>query len=145
MNDYLREFLEIFDCGYSDVILVCIETHEEHLKHLRRVLTENSDKLRCHKITVRFIRFYYVREVEYLGHIISDDGNSDDESKVNSIQYWPIPRNKIDLQSFLGLLNYYGRIIEGCAAISKPLKELSKNGPFSWNPSTEESKLRRIL
>jgi hypothetical protein len=46
-----------------------------------------------------------VREVEYLGHIVSSEGIRPMPSKVEAIRTWPVPKNVTEVQSFLELAN----------------------------------------
>jgi hypothetical protein len=46
---------------------------------------------------------------------------------------------KNNFQSFLGMVNFYRRFIRDCAAISRPLTELTGNSEFSWDESTQNS------
>jgi hypothetical protein len=48
-----------------------------------------------------------LKEVSFLGHIISEGGISVDPSKVKSVLSWSTPQNVSDIQSFLGLTGYY--------------------------------------
>jgi RNase H-like domain found in reverse transcriptase len=50
-------------------------------------------------------------EVDFLGHVVNAEGIKMQKSKVEAIQKWPRPKNVRDLQSFLGLANYYRRYI----------------------------------
>jgi hypothetical protein len=56
---------------------------------------------------------FWLKEVSFLGHIISEGGISVDPSKVKSVLSWSTPQNVLDIQSFLGLAGYYRRFIEG--------------------------------
>lgn len=42
-----------------------------------------------------------VRQVEYLGHIISGDGLKKDPAKVKCMVEWPVPKNLKALRGFL--------------------------------------------
>ena len=46
-------------------------------------------------------------DIKFLGHIISKDGIRVNPSKVDVLKNHPIPQNKKQLISFLGLANYY--------------------------------------
>jgi len=46
------------------------------------------------------------------------------EAKIKTVLDWPVPKLVKDIQKFLGLANYYRRLIEGFAKIVKPLYEL---------------------
>lgn len=46
-------------------------------------------------------------KIKFLGHCISVKGITTDPDKVSAIQQFPIPKNKKQLKSFLGLTNYY--------------------------------------
>jgi hypothetical protein len=81
-----------------------------------------------------------LKEVSFLGHIISEGGISIDPSKVNDILSWKTPQNVSDIISFLGLVGYYRRFIEGFSKISKPMpKLLAKGKTFEWMPRREAS------
>jgi hypothetical protein len=81
-----------------------------------------------------------LKEVLFLGHIISEGGISVDHSKVKDVLSWKTPQNISDIRSFLGLARYYRRFIEGFSKISKPMTELlAKGNTFEWTPMRETS------
>jgi hypothetical protein len=81
-----------------------------------------------------------LNEVSFLGHIISEGGISTDPSKVKDLLSWNTPQNVSNNKSFLGLVGYYRRFIEGFSKISKPMTELlAKDKTFEWTPRREAS------
>jgi hypothetical protein len=46
---------------------------------------------------------FWLKEVSFLGHIISEGGISIDPSKVKDVLSWNTPQNVLDIRSFLGL------------------------------------------
>jgi hypothetical protein len=83
---------------------------------------------------------FWLKEVLFLGHIISEGGISIDPSKVKDVLSWSTPQNVSDIRSFLGLAGYYRRFIEGFSKISKPMtKLLAKGNTFEWTPRRETS------
>ena len=78
----------------------------------------------------------FVRRVELLGHIISEEGVSTDPKMTECIRNWPIPSTVKEVRSFLGFCSYYRRFIFRFAEIAKPLHKLmEKSERFKW---TEE-------
>ena len=78
-------------------------------------------------------------EIEYLGHIISEEGISVDPERIEAIMNWPTPRNVTDVRSFLGLAGYYRRFIEGLSKVAHPINSLQKKLiKFEWTPRCEE-------
>jgi hypothetical protein len=76
----------------------------------------------------------------FLGHIISKEGISVDPSKVQDVLSWNAPTSVGDIWSFLGLVGYYQRFIEGFLKISNPMIELLENDKkFEWTPAYEAS------
>jgi hypothetical protein len=74
-----------------------------------------------------------LKEVLFLGHIISEGEISVDPSKVKGVFSWNTPQNVSDIRSFLGLAGYYRRFIEGFSKISKTMIELlAKGKTFEW-------------
>jgi hypothetical protein len=54
------------------------------------------------------------------------------------VQEWPIPKNKHDTRSFLGLCTYYRRIISGFVDIAKPLTKLIEHKrSFQWTSEVQ--------
>jgi len=70
-------------------------------------------------------------EVEFLGHVVSKEGISMDDSRVEVVKQWPTPKSYHDIQVFIGFTNYYRRFIQEYSGITRPLTDLlkgSKNG-----------------
>ncbi|KAA3470967.1 Retrotransposon protein [Gossypium australe] len=96
------EFL--FVVVFIDNILIYSQDKSEHAKHLRTVLQTLRDK----KLSAKFSKNeFWLREVRFLGHIISGDGIRVDPSKISTIVEWKPPRNVSEVRSFLGLTGYY--------------------------------------
>ena len=82
----------------------------------------------------------FQKEVEYLGHLISERGITCSQKKIKAVEDWPIPRDKTEVRSFLGLLNYYRRFIPDFATVAFPLTKLTqKKIKFSWNEKCQYS------
>jgi Reverse transcriptase (RNA-dependent DNA polymerase)/RNase H-like domain found in reverse transcriptase len=136
MNDVFHTHLDSFVIIYLDDILIYSITLEEHLVHLRKLL----ELLRQHKLYAKMSKCAFcLPKVEYLGHLLSDIGISVENTKVETIREWPIPRCKTDIQSFLGMINFYRRFITSCARVSKPLTQLTCNTPFKWDGATQDA------
>uniref|UniRef100_A0A453SWU5 Reverse transcriptase domain-containing protein n=1 Tax=Aegilops tauschii subsp. strangulata TaxID=200361 RepID=A0A453SWU5_AEGTS len=79
MNKVFMEFLDKFVVVFIDDILVYSKNEEEHKEHLRLVL----EKLREHQLYAKFSKFeFWLKEVGFLGHVISREGIAVDPSKV---------------------------------------------------------------
>jgi len=78
---------------------------------------------------------FYQQQIQYLGHIISEEGIEVDRSKIEAIKEWLILRNVTDVRSFTGLAGYYRRFIEGFSKIAHPITSLQRKGvKFEWTP-----------
>jgi hypothetical protein len=83
---------------------------------------------------------FWIEEVPFLGHIISNGGISVDPAKVSDIMVWNIPSTVTEVQSFLGLAGYYRRFIEGFSKIAKPMTSLLEKGrEFKWDEKCQDS------
>src|ERR1700724_2672312 len=122
---------------YIDDILIFTETEEGHdtvvLEVLKR-LKDNDLFLKPEKC------FFKVREVEMLGMIIGPEGVKMDPSKLESIARWAVPTKVKEVQSFLGLANYYRRFIKDFSKIATPLHKLTrKDHPWSWTDDCQKA------
>ena len=136
MNDIFRPYLDKFISAYLDDILIYSNNLENHLRHLRLTL----NKLREHKLYAKLSKCQFaVQEVEYLGFLLKPGGVCINPSKIDAIKSWEVPKSKRDVQSFMGMINYFRRFIKDCSKIAKPLTELTKNVEFVWDERTEKA------
>jgi hypothetical protein len=81
---------------------------------------------------------FWLKQVAFLGHVISKGGISVDPSKVQDVLSWKAHMSVGNIWSFLELAGYYRRFIEGFLKISKPMTELlEKDKQFEWTPACE--------
>ncbi|GKD62019.1 putative reverse transcriptase domain-containing protein, partial [Tanacetum coccineum] len=81
-------------------------TQEEHVEHLRLVLGLLKKKKLCAKFSKCE---FWLREVQFLGHVINGNGIHVDPSKNEVVKNWKAPRTPTEVRSFLGLAEYYRR------------------------------------
>jgi len=137
INDVLDGILGDFVFGYIDDILIFSPDIDSHFKHLTEVLS----RLRKAGLYVKLEKCEFcVPFLDFLGHRISSEGIFMDPKKISSVLEWPTPTNVKEVQSFLGLANYYRRFIPNFAVIARPLNNLlKKNTKFIWNNEVEEA------
>ncbi|WVZ48654.1 hypothetical protein U9M48_000075 [Paspalum notatum var. saurae] len=136
MNSVFMNELDKFVVVFIDDILIYSKNEKEHEEHLRVVLT----RLREHKLYAKFSKCaFWLREVGFLGHILSEKGVAVDPSK---------PETVTEIRSFLGLAGYYRRFIKDFSKIAKPMTSLTKkNAKFVWGPKCEDGfrELKKLL
>jgi hypothetical protein len=145
MNGVFREYLDKFVIVFLDEILVYSKSEEENEHHLRMVL----QVLREHQLYEKLSKFsFYQKQIHYLGHIISKDGIAMDPEKIESIREWSVPKNVIEVRSFMGLDSYYRRFIARFSRIAHPITSLQrKEKKFQWAEECERSfqQLKQLL
>ena len=122
MNDLFRDLINQGDTvTFIDDILVATDMEEGHSELVEKVLKrleENNLFVKPEKCK------WKVREVEFLGVVISPKGVEMQKEKVEGVLKWPVPRNVKEVQKFLGLANYYRRFIKDFARIAALLHVL---------------------
>ncbi|WVZ76648.1 hypothetical protein U9M48_024604 [Paspalum notatum var. saurae] len=129
--------LDKFVVVFIDDILVYSKNEKEHEEHLRTVLT----RLREHQLYAKFSKCaFWLREVSFLGHILSEEGVAIDPSKVEDVLNWKQPETVTEIRSFLGLAGYYRRFIKDFSKTAKPMTSLTKkNAKYLWDPKCEQA------
>ena len=83
---------------------------------------------------------FWLTEVNFLGHVVSEAGIAIDHSKVEAVQEWQRPTNVFEVRSFLGLAGYYRRFVEDFSRIAAPMTRLTRKGvKFDWNEECENA------
>jgi hypothetical protein len=131
MNKVFMEYLDQFVVVFIDDILVYSQNEEAHEDHLRLVL----QKLFDNQLYAKFSKCdFWLKEVAFLGHIITNGGIKVDPSKISEILNWKQHIDVSKIRSFLGLAGYYRRFIEGFSKIVKPHTSLLEKGKeFMWD------------
>jgi len=116
---------------YLDNILIFTKTKEKHAQAVRwvlQVLKENKLFLRPEKCE------FYKQQIKYLGLVILENEVSMDPVKVAGVREWPTPENKMDVQAFLGFVNFYWRFIWDFSAKARPLFDLTRSEQvWTWS------------
>ncbi|GKB80606.1 reverse transcriptase domain-containing protein [Tanacetum coccineum] len=135
MNRVCTPYLDNFVIVFIDDILVYSKTQEEHVKHLKLVL----GLLKKEKLYAKFSKCeFWLREVQFLRHVINGNGIHVDPSKIEAVKNWKAPRTPTEVRSFLGLAGYYRRFIENFSKIAKSLTILTqKCKTFDWGEEQE--------
>jgi hypothetical protein len=121
MNIVFMEYLNQFVVVFIDDILVYSQSEEAHENHLGLVL----QKLRDNQLYAKFSKCdFWLKEVAFLGHIITIGEIKVDPDKISEILNWKQPTDVSKIRSFLGLAGYYRRFIEGFSKIVRPLTSL---------------------
>ncbi|KAL0551449.1 hypothetical protein IC582_010537 [Cucumis melo] len=133
----LLEFLDTFVIVFIDDILIYSKTEAEHEEHLRMVL----QTLRDNKLYAKFSKCeFWLKQVSFMGHVVSKAGVSVDPAKVEAVTGWTRPSTVSEVRSFLGLAGYYRRFVENFSRIATPLTQLTRKGaPFVWSKACEDS------
>jgi len=130
MNTVLAGLTGLKAFVYLDDIIIyalSIADHSEKLKAVFERLRTFNLKLQPSKCT--FMR----KEVNYLGHVITDQGVKPNPQKIKCVIEFPIPTNEKEVKSFLGVSGYYRRFVPGYGRIAKPLTTLLKKDViFKW-------------
>ena len=136
-NTILRDGLDKFVLVFLDDILVYSRTREEHVQHLRSILS----RLRSEKFYGRLAKCDFFRtEVEYLGFDVGAYGIKPLLSKIRAIAEWPTPECTRDVRSFVGMTNSYRKFVSWFSETASPLTDLTKKDrKFEWGPKKEEA------
>jgi hypothetical protein len=125
MNIIFRNYLDKFFIIFLDDILIYSKSEEEHEHQSRlafQVIREHSLYSKLSKCS------FYQEKIHYFGYIVLEEGMAMDPEKIESIREFPTPRHVFEVRSFMGLVRYYIRFIEGFSKIAHPITSLQKKG-----------------
>ena len=134
-----------FAMGYLDDIIIFSKTEEEHLQHVEEIL------VRLRKFRLKMKRekcSFFKKNIQYLGHLVSERGFELLLEKLESIRKMAALRTAKEVKQFLGLIGYYRKFVPHFADISRPLTKLTcHNVVFEWTDQCSKAfnHLRELL
>ena len=122
---------------YLDDIVIYAKSLQDHNNKLREVL----GRLRKHRLKLQPDECELLRkEVNYLGHQITEAGVRPDPRKVLAITTFPTPTTVKQLKTFCGMVSYYRPFIHDCSKVAIPLYRLLKrDAKFEWGPEQDHA------
>ena len=120
---------------FIDDILIYSKTRDEHVNHIRIVLQTLQDHWLYAK---REKCDFWMTEIKFLEHVVSQEGISVDPAKIDAILQWEQPKNVTEIHSFLGWAGYYRHFVENFSRIAAQLTMLTrKDVIFEWDDTYE--------
>ena len=110
------------------------KVHLERLAEVLKRLSEYGMRVNLDKCQ------FFEEKIEYCGYIIDRRGIHKVQKKIDAVQNMPVPQNKDQVRSFVGLVNYYGRFFPQLSTTIFPLNQLLRNDvPFKWSKVCNEA------
>ena len=131
--------------GYLDDIIIFSKNELEHLKHLEEIFT----RLERFGLKMKREKYdFFKRHIQYLGHLIMEEGLTPLPEKLESTRKMPRPKSAKEVKQFLGLIGYYQKFIPRFSDLARSLTNLTRHEvEFNWSEKCEKSfnHLRELL
>ena len=125
MSLVLRDLTYLICLSFIDDCLVIGRSFDEHLTNVETVLQRfEQANLRLKPKKCKFFQ----HQVNFLGHVVSQDGVGVDPRKTSVIKQWPFPKSISELRGFLGISGYYRAYIPNYSEVAAPLIEMLRKG-----------------
>ena len=134
-----------FAMGYLDDIIIFSRTKEEHLEHLEKIFWKQREyglKMKREKSD------FFKKHLQYLGHLVSEEGFKPLPDKIKSIKNMLPPKTAKEVKQFLGLAGYYRKFVSRFTDLSRPPTNLTQqNIEFQWTDKCQKlfDNLRELL
>ncbi|KAI3732488.1 hypothetical protein L1987_63693 [Smallanthus sonchifolius] len=137
MNRVCRPFLDHSVIVFVDDLLIYSRSESDHAFHLHEIF----EVLQREKLYAKFSKCaFWLREIQFLGHVVNEKGITVDPSKIVAVKDWSSPKTPSEIRSFLGLVGYYRRFIENFSQIALPMTKLTrKETKFVWGSEQESA------
>jgi hypothetical protein len=145
INQVLRGLLWKNCLAYLDDLLIFSDREHCHFTLIDRIL--NRLKKSGLKLNPKKCKFAYF-ELEFLGHVISEEGIRPNPEKIRAVKEMRPPTDKTALKSFLGLCSFYRRFIRNFSKIARPLNEITGHqARFEWTERCQKAfdRLKHVL
>ena len=126
-----------FAMGYLDDIIIFSNNEIEHLQHIEEIfnrLERFGLKMKREKCD------FFKKHIQYLGHLIVEDGFTPLPEKLKSIRNMPRPKTPKEVKQFLGLIGYYRKFVPRFSDIARSLTNLTRHDTeFLWSEKCDKA------
>ena len=126
-----------FAMGYLDDIIIFSNNEIEHLRHIEEIFT------RLERFGLKMKREkcdFFKKHIQYLGHLIAEDGFTPLPEKLKSIRNMPKPKTPKEVKQFLGLIGYYRKFVPRFSNIARSLTNLTRHDTeFMWTEKCDKA------
>ena len=123
--------------GYLDDIIIFSNNEIEHLQHIEEIfnrLERFGLKMKKEKCD------FFNRHIQYLGHLIAEEGFTPLPEKLESICNMPRPKTPKEVKQFSGLIGYYRKFVTRFSDIARSLTNLTRQDTeFVWSEKCDKA------
>ena len=122
--------------GYLDDIIIFSNNESEHLQHIEEIFK----RLECFGLKMKREKCdFFKKHIQYLGHLIAEEGFTPLPEKLESIHRMPRPKTPKEVKQFLGLIGYYRKFVPRFSDIARSLTNLTRHdADFNWTEKWSE-------
>ena len=124
------------ECIADDLLIHGVD-EAEHDRHLRGLLD------RCVRKNISLSRkkcLFRVPEVEFVGHLLTQEGLKPDPKKVEAVVNMPKPTDALGIQRLQGTVGYLGKFLPNLSAAFEPLRKLSyMDAEWQWSKEQDDA------
>lgn len=121
---------------YLDDIIVAADNEQE----MKTILNKMFERMSKFNLRINYEKSkFFLNKVKFLGHIVSDKGIEPDREKIKAMLETAAPTSVKELQSFIGLVEYYSKFLPRINERLEPLfKLLKKNNKWIWSEKEQK-------
>lgn len=137
MNRVFSEGLYTRCVVYVDDILVFGKNRQEHDANLEWVLSRCQE----YNVKIKLEKCHFAKkQVKYLGFIVSGDSIRPIPERIDLLRRAEPPKDKTELRSIIGRINFYSRFIPNYSKLLEPLRTLlTKNKDYQWKSHHQQA------
>ena len=126
-----------FTMGYLDDIIIFSNIELEHLQHIEEIFKRlNRFGLKMKREKCDFFK----RHIQYLGHLIAEEGFTPLPEKLESVYKMLRPKTPKEVKQFLGLIGYYRKFVPRFSDIVRSLTNLTRHdADINWTEKCDSS------
>jgi hypothetical protein len=132
-----HEFLELWMLIYVDNMLIHTDTRSQHLGALRKVFEK------CAQINLHIRKekcSFMTTSIKTMGFLVEHNVIKPDPAKIDMLKKARPPQSVQELQSFLGLTQFYRNMLPHLAHVAYPLyAATSENFDFQWTQKLQKA------